>query len=404
MTLQLNKSMRILHVIPSVAPSRGGSSKAALDMVRALRHLNIDAEIACTNDDGPQLLDVKLGSLVEYCGVPVRFFARFSPPFSAVREFAYSAEFKRWLHQHIEDYDVLHVHALFTYGSTFAMRLARKRGVAYVAHPIGHLESWSLAQGRLKKSVYLNLFEKSNLRSANRVHFTAESESRQALSVVPELRPAVIPLGLDLPALRDNAKSLVCSKWKIPADIPVIVFLARLHPKKGLELLFEALAALENQPFRLLIAGDGEAHYRRELQLMIEKLNLQDHCQFIGYVDGQDKDVLLQGADLFALTSYSENFGIAVLEALASGTAVLISQGVALSQSVGNHQLGFVTPQSVQAIQSALKVALAAPEMTADMGLKARIYVEQSHQWPAVAAQLAATYREIMAETGMTNH
>ncbi|NNC98619.1 MAG: glycosyltransferase [Gammaproteobacteria bacterium] len=390
--------MKVLHVIPSVAAIRGGASQAAVDMVAALRVLGVDAEIACTNDNGPDLLDVPLGKRVEYRKVPTRFFSRYSPSIKSIREFAYSNDFRQWLKQHIADYDLLHVHGLFSFCSTYAMRLACQRRMPYIAHPIGHLEAWSLAQGQLKKSVYLRLFERANLANASRVHFTAESESRQALGIVPELQPLVIPLGLDLPSLADDAKKQLCDKWGIKQDIPVIAFVARLHPKKGLETLLEALASLQNQRFQLLVAGDGERDYVDSIKAYLNNLGLESNCRLIGFIDGPDKSLLLQGADLFALTSYSENFGIAVLEALAHGTAALVTEGVALSQPVGSHQLGFVTPHSVQAISSALQVALSAPQMIAEMGVNARAYVEQCHHWPELAKQLETGYLDILLE------
>ncbi|MBL4670819.1 MAG: glycosyltransferase, partial [Arenicella sp.] len=188
--------LKVLHVIPSVAACRGGPSKAVIEMVSSLRKHGIDAEIATTNDDGPNNLEVSLNSLIDYSGVPVRFFKRVSLPIAPIREFSYSLSFTRWLSRHITDYDVVHVHAIFSYCSSYAMYLARKKGMPYIVRPIGQLQNWSLQQARAKKKLYLNAVEKANIESASAVHFTAEAEQRESNQEF-NLRGHIIPLGID---------------------------------------------------------------------------------------------------------------------------------------------------------------------------------------------------------------
>lgn len=394
-------SLKVLHVIPSVSPLRGGPSKAVIEMVSALRQSGVNAEIATTNDHADNLLDVELNLLIEYQHVPVRFFHRWSPLkflswFKPFREFSYSLGFQRWLNRHINDYDAVHVHAIFSFCSSYAMWLARRRNVPYVVRPIGQLEHWSLAQSRNRKSHYLNLIERNNLLAASCVQFTADSERSQALEVIPQLKQTVLPLGLNVPMSLNQASSKLRARWKIERGAPVIAFMSRLHPKKGLELLLDALAIVDDFPFQLVIAGDGEDNYKKELQTKITASGL-DHCvTFIGFVKGAEKNILLQGADLFALTSHSENFGIAVLEALASGTAALVSSSVALSEQIAEHKLGYVTELSVNAIRRELIDALAEIDATQELGRNARDFVEQHYQWSNIAQRLSKLYKNII--------
>ena len=238
------KNKKILHIIPSISPTRGGPSKAIIEMVASLRTLGVDAEIATTNDHGDKTLDVELNQLIKYNDVPIRFFKRYSPKFNAIREFAYSKDFKHWIKKNISNYDIIHIHAIFSFCSTYAMYQARKQNVSYIVRPIGQLETWSLTQSKQRKSIYLNIIERHNLACANMVHFTATSEKQQALKLIPELKTSVIPLGINMPTLIDRATHKMCLHWGLKKNIPTVLFLSRLHPKKGLELLISALSQL----------------------------------------------------------------------------------------------------------------------------------------------------------------
>ncbi len=392
-------NLKILHVIPSVSPARGGPSKAIIEMVYALRKLDVNAEVATTNDDGRNTLDVPLNQKIEHQGIPLRFFKRFSPNINAVREFAYSHDFKSWLKQHITDYDVIHIHAIFSFCSTYAMTQARKHNVPYIVRPIGQLENWSLTQSNLKKKCYLWLIEQKNLQKAAALHFTAEPEKKQASHVIPNLKSHVIPLGINPHPLIPDANKKMVSRWELKQGIPTLLFLSRLHPKKGLELLLDSLTQLheldDTFKFQLVIAGSGEANYVESLKAKVHQIGLQNQCYFIGFVEGPEKELLLQGSDLFALTSHSENFGIAALEAMCSGTAVLISQDVALSQVVNEHELGYTTNLTTDSICKALTTALAQLDKNQTMGDTARAFVKQHYQWPVISKKIKNLYIDI---------
>lgn len=389
--------MKVLHIIPSLSVVRGGASRAAIDMVAALRAAGIDAELACTNDDGLSVLDVPLGELVEYSGVPVRFFKRFSPPgtnfiSNAVREFSYSGSFRVWLKEHIADYDLLHVHALFSYTSSSSMCLARKRHVKYIAHPIGSLEHWSLSQSAWRKKVFLTLVDKQNLQQATYVHFTAESEREQSSAVISKLKPLVIPLGLELPEIIKDSRQQICQGYTLPKESIIVLFLGRLHEKKGLELILHALSSIPHNKVRLLIAGDGDSEYRRMLGVQAERLGLKDSTVFLGHVEGHQKNILMQGVDLFTLTSYSENFGIAALEAMAHGTAVLLSKDVALAAIVDSYDLGETCETNVKSVQKSLSKIIDNVDELELKGHRGRDYVSQHHHWPDLASELMSAY------------
>lgn len=389
--------MKILHVIPSVSPARGGTSRAILDMVFALRDCGIDAEIATTNDDGDNLLDVPLGKSIIYDRVPTYFFSRFSPQLSALREFAFSGSFTAWLFQNITKYDLIHVHALFSYTSTVAMSIARLKDVPYITTPHGLLCEWSLQQSGQKKQAYLNLIERANLDRARAIHVTCEQERDDVVALNFKSPISILPLALtEMPAEIPNAAKLLRQSLNCPADEPIILFLARLHYKKGLEYLIPALGKLENRRFTFVIAGNGSPAYEAEIKALVVAAGIEQRTRMVGFVEGDRKDLLIQGADLFALTSHSENFGIAVLEALIVGTPVLLTPGVGLASVVLDNDLGYVADLNIDAISQALDRYLSDPDRAKQLGISARQFAIENYNWDKIAVDLMRVYQSII--------
>ncbi|MBD2437140.1 glycosyltransferase [Nostoc sp. FACHB-110] len=388
--------MKILHVIPSVASVRGGPSQAVQEIVKELLTLDVDVEIVTTNDNGNNLLDVPLAQLIKYNDVPVRFFNRFSPKVNAIREFAFSSQLTTWLWQNIDKYELLHVHAIFSYPSTIAMAIARFKNVPYIVRPLGQLCKWSLEQSTRKKQVYLNLIERSNLQYSQAVHFTSELEQQEAERLNLGVSGFVLPHGLSIPPTISDARLRLRQHLNLPIDQPIILFLSRLHPKKGLEYLISALCKLQNYRFTLVIAGSGSPEYTEQLKSLVVSTGISDRTHFAGFIENETKDLYLQGADLFALTSHSENFGIAVLEALAAGVPVLITPCVALASVVEKYQLGYVLPQDILKISDTIEKFLNHPQLSQEMGDRARQVVLDQYTWKNIACQMVDIYTKII--------
>jgi glycosyltransferase involved in cell wall biosynthesis len=384
--------MRILHVLPSLSLKLGGPTQAALNFVSNLCGQGIDCEIATTNDDGTDLLDVSLSERTTYHGVPVWFFQRDA----RMKEFIPSISLAKWLWKNIPDYDLIHTHYLFSFAPTVASAIARWYKVPYIISTIGQLTPWAIAQSRIKKQIYSTLIERSNLDRAAALHCTTQEDARDAErygSYAPKL---VLPLGVTASSIIPQAPQQLRERYRIPPDIPIVLFLSRLHHKKRPDLLIEAVAQLlhDRQSVHLILAGTGDDDYTQYLQDLVISLKVQSHITFIGFVVGQDKQLLLQGADIFALLSYSENFGIAVAEALAAGMPVLITPGIQISSQVEAARAGLIVPGELEAVKTALNQLLNSSELRHQFGRNGQLLAQTAYNWSIVTEQLIQAYRE----------
>jgi glycosyltransferase involved in cell wall biosynthesis len=388
--------MKILHIIPSVASVRGGPSQAVLETVKALRNQGVAAEIVTTNDNGNDLLDVPLNQCIEYQQVPIWFFSRFSPEINSIREFAFSSQLTSWLWQNAANYDLLHIHAIFSYTSTVAMAIARFQGIPYIVRPLGQLCEWSLQQSARKKEIYLKLIERANLNHAQALHLTSRQEEEEVAHLGLSVPSFVLPHGISIPEPLTDARDRLRQYLNLPADEPVILFLSRLHPKKGLDYLIRALSKLTHHRFTFVLAGSGAKEYEAEIESLLVKTGIRDRTSLTGFLTGEIKNLFMQGSDLFVLTSHSENFGVAVLEALAVGVPVLVTPGVALANVVQENQLGYIAQLDVLAIAEAVDNYLSNPQAGKDMGDCARQIIIEKYTWEKISSDLLAIYRSIL--------
>jgi glycosyltransferase involved in cell wall biosynthesis len=372
-------------------------------MVKALRKNNIDAEIVTTNDNGEDILDVPLRKFINYQQVPVQFFPRFSPSIHALREFAFSRELTIWLWQNIRNYDLLHIHTIFSYAPSIAMAIARCQKVPYIVTVHGILCEWSLQQKYLKKKLYLKLLEKANLNHSQSIHFTSIAEQKEASPLNLTSSSFVLPLGIYTSQSILNAREKLTKHLNIPADEPIILFLSRLHPKKGLDYLIPALGKLSDYRFTFIVAGSGDPDYETQVKTLVKTHGIEQKTQFAGFVKGEIKDLLIQGSDIFALTSHSENFGISVLESLTAGTPVIITPGVALSDIVQQQHLGYVTELNINDIATTIQNFLDHPQESQEMGdsygalrYRARQFILENYTWDHIASKMISVYENII--------
>lgn len=387
--------MRILHVVASLAPRHGGPTEAVLGMVRALRAEGMEASILSSNDDLGDALNVPLHEWTLHEGVPCYFIPRVKSQQHTLIGFTYAPGFVPWLKQHVRDYDFIHVHTVFSFPANMAMSIARKAGVPYAVRPLGQLCRWSMAQRSLIKKAQLSLITRRNINGAAFIHATSRMEAGEIAEMNFTSVCKVLPHGLDLPPAIDDARTALRAELRLPQDRMIVVFMSRFHEKKGIELLLQACAEIQDQPFDLVLAGTGDDCYVESLKQRIAALRLTN-IHWHGFAINERKWRLLQGADLFVLPSHSENFGIAVLEAVACGLPVIVSDQVALADEVVANRLGRAVPVEVKALARAISELLNSPDERTAIRARATTIATERFGWPAAAQRLIAAYRESM--------
>ena len=381
--------MRVLHLISSVSPFCGGPTHAVLGACRSLRARGVDAVIATTN---AHMRDtVPLGECVEWEGVPVYFFAHQSPPM-----YAFSWGLTRWLHQNVRDFDIVHAHSVFSYCTSVGSFYARKYGVPYIVAPEGTLDWYPLKRSAVRKRIYLALIERRLLRGAAVLDFKSTFEQKAADTLGLAVPRVVIPIGVSqAEAVSTDLVTSFRKKYGLDGRF-TLLSLSRLDPIKGIELVIEALAKLGIQShFRLLIAGSGDKAYEKTLRDLVDARGLQSVVDFIGLLDEHDKQRALASADAFVLSSYHENFGIAVAEALHAGLPVLISNRVGLSSLVHESGSGLVTECSPEQIASGLLRMAEDEALCRRMGQNGKQVAKQQFDWNTIAKEIIAVYHDV---------
>lgn len=391
--------MKVLQIVPSISLIYGGPSQMVLGLAPALVNVGVDVTILTTDsngDNGQERLDVVLNQPIRQDGYEIIYF-RCSP----FRRYKFSWDLLNWLNIHAHEYDLAHIHALFSPVSSLAAAICRYRKLPYILRPLGTLDPADLRKKKQLKQIYAAVLERPNLAGAAAVHFTSSQEAKVSSRFGAITRDLVLPLGV-IPA---NQKVLEIDKnllrrFDIPGDMPLILFMSRIDPKKGLDLLIPALSKLFNEgcKFHFVLAGTNpqDPSYEEAIQKQIQNSVLHPHTTITGFVTGELKSALLEAADLFVLPSYYENFGIAVAEAMVAGTPVVISDQVHIWQEVHNSQSGWVAKTEVDSLTQKLREALQNPQECLNRGSNAQNYALQHYSWDAIARQIYEFYQQVI--------
>ena len=351
--------MKLLHIIPTYKPATGyGGPIISIGMLceNLVAYAGCDVTVAATNANVKKDLPVHSRTPVLVDGVKVYYFRRITPDHSQL-----SPSLLWWLWRNARNFDAIHIHSWWNLTVLFSTMVCILRGVKPILAPRGMLSAFSLT-GRFKPLFHRLIGQK--LLKNTFLHATSNQEARECSALIPSWQSVNLPNFLDLTTLptileRSPTSEIQNPKSEDPSvfegkNAPFrLLFLSRLHQKKGIEILFEALTQM---PFdwTLTIAGDGETHYLEQLKEQSENLRISHKINWLGWIDAKNKWAIYQNADLLVLPSHNENFANVVIESLAVGTPVLVSQYVGLSDYVLEKKLGWVCDTTVGSLRDIL--------------------------------------------------
>lgn len=385
--------MRILHVVPSYIPAYryGGTIRSVHGLCKGLVKLGHDIHVFTTNVDGPSDSDVPLRTPVNIDGVKVWYF-----PSNHLRRLYWSQAMSKVFKLYAKGFDILHLHSIYLWPTWAAARAAHAENIPYIITPHGMLVKELIRRkSRLLKLAWIHLIERHNLEHASSIHMTSKREVDEASRFGFHLPSVfVVPNGVDFQSSNRYEEGVSASIRKVLKKTPFLLFLGRVSWEKGLDRLIPALSNIPD--VHLIIAGNDEENYRTVLEPLADKFDVKNRITFTGPVYGADKTALLRHAAIVVLPSYSENFGIVVMEAMAAGRPVVVTPEVGLADTVQETGAGLVVEGKSEKLGEAIKSLLSKPTELEQMGKRGRKAVEDNFTWDAVARKMEMEYYQIL--------
>lgn len=361
----MSSTLKILQLVDTLDPKVGGVATAVLDLSRGLARRGHKIDIVVLDDPGAPWL-ANIGLPGQALGV-------------GLTSYRYSPKLLPWLKKHGGDYDRVIVNGIWQYLSFAAWRRYAGSAVPYFVFPHGMLDPWfkeTFPLKHLKKWLYWPWAEYRVLRDAAAVIFTSEEECLLARKSfwLYSAREKISPLGVETPPTASaEVRDKFFERYPELRDKRVLLFLGRLHPKKGCDILIDAFAQVADDSVALVLAGPDQVGWQAELQQRAEQLKVSTRVIFPGMLQGEMKRAALAAADAFVLPSHQENFGMAVVECLAAGLPVLISNRINIWREIDQDRAGYVEPDDFSGTTRLLQRWIGAPEsVRADMRANAR--------------------------------
>jgi glycosyltransferase involved in cell wall biosynthesis len=375
----------VLHVVADLDPLNGGPSETLPQLWSALDSHGIEVSVVTSHTRRLHFSTERRNRI-----------------FSIERASSSPGKWFRGMNQMLDSslaaQDLCHNHGCWLPINWSAGAVARRQNKPFILSPLGHLDDWSLRRKRLSKAVLRFLVENRNIESARAVIVKSETEADCVLRSFPKANICTIPNGI-----HSSRWSQPCSPTEFLHQFPglkghrLLVYLSRIHPKKGLKELLAAWKrlGLDRREWKLVVAGGIEGDYATRLRDEVLRQR-NSSCVFVGHLNALQKRQLFSASDLFVLPSHSENFGQVVLEALGAGVPVIVSKGCPW-QEVERKGCGWWVSNDPETLEKTLRMALAlSKEELSKMGIRGQEWVCQEFDWARIGQKLAEVYREIV--------
>jgi glycosyltransferase involved in cell wall biosynthesis len=378
--------LNVLHVISSLEASAGGPTTALQGLAIAQRKAGIRTRVISTYSTSASS---PAAEALRAAGVEVELIG------PAKGRLMRHRRLRSMVTAAVERADVVHINAMWEQVQHEAARAAVRAGVPYVITPCGMMTGWSLSQSKWAKRLMLAVRVGRNLRRSAAIHYSTALEATE--SAVPHTRVLVEPNGVDLQEFQHlPAKGFLRNKFPQIGDRLILVFLGRIHPGKGVEHLIPALAVCPMKNVVLVVIGPDSENHKALIDSLIRAQGVETQVFFTGRVAASERASALADADLFCLPSDHENFGIAIIEALAAGVPVIVSRHVGIWREIVDAKVGSATGQDPAALGHELGRWLEDPTLRTAAAANAKAFVSERYDWSKIALRWETHYREIL--------
>jgi len=389
--------MKILIVIPYFTSVYGGPAKVMRELSQSLAKLGTAVDIVTTNANGPEKLDVPLNQWIEEGGYRVQYFECWHR-----NDLIISSALSQWLLRNVQSYNVVHTNNIFAPLTLVTEWICQFHHVPYVITPHGMLEPWAFSYKAGKKRFYYRLLENPALRKASAIHVLTPLEA-QNLQTLGLGQTAVVPNGIHHQEFDSQCEAEpFYQQFPETKDKSLILFLGRIDPKKGLDLLAPAFGKIHRQfqQAHLIVAGPDSIGFLPTVKRYFLEAGCLEAVTFTGMLTGEVKQAALAAAQIYVAPSYSEGFSMSVLEGMAAGLPCVITTECNFPEAAAAG-VAHVVDLNSDAIADAILQCLSNPGLAKDMGQRARNFILQNYTWDQAAQRLIQVYEAVIEQKSL---